>query len=256
VNPVSDPFDPNLSTDDDGFDDLAALRAIGRGLATNELDPDEPAIDEIGWDTPPDDLWARIEAEVFGDDVFTIIEPTATGPTATGPTATEPTLAPVTGVGGGSADDTTVVPFARPGQRRRRWLLPVAAVAAAALIAVGIISVNATQTDEPELIASVTLDVLGDAGSGRAELVNADGVTQIRLETADLDAGDGFLEVWVIDPSVTKLVSLGPLRPDGIYDLPDGLDPADFPIVDISVEPVDGDPTHSGNSVLRGQLTV
>ena len=103
---------------------------------------------------------------------------------------------------------------------------------------------------------SCTLDVLGDAGSGRAELVNADGVKQIRLETADLDAGDGFLEVWVIDPSVTKLVSLGPLRPDGIYDLPEGLDPAQFPIVDISVEPVDGDPTHSGNSVLRGQLTV
>ncbi|HRA35019.1 MAG TPA: anti-sigma factor [Acidimicrobiales bacterium] len=236
---MSDPFDPQLLSDDDGFDDLAALRTIGRDLSA----------DDLGWDAPPDDLWARIEAEAFGVAAAPVIEPPATGPPVAEP--------PVVGVGGGSADDTTVVPFPGPDQRKRRWLVPVAAVAAAALIVVGIITVNATRPgDEPELIASVTLDVLGDAGSGRAELVNADGVKQIRLETADLDAGDGFLEVWVIDPSVTKLVSLGPLRPDGIYDLPEGLDPAQFPIVDISVEPVDGDPTHSGNSVLRGQLTV
>lgn len=233
---MSDPFDPTLLSDD-GFDDLAALRAIGRDLSADEPD----------WDSPPDDLWARIEAEAFGG-----------GTSAAEPvTAAEPVHPPTTGAGGGPAEDATVVAFPGPDQRRRRWLLPVAGVAAAALIVVGIVVANGSGTDdEPELIASVTLDVLGDAGSGRAELVNADGVKQIRLETADLDAGDGFLEVWVIDPSVTKLVSLGPLRPDGIYDLPAGLDPTDFPIVDISVEPVDGDPTHSGNSVLRGQLTI
>jgi hypothetical protein len=49
-------------------------------------------------------------------------------------------------------------------------------------------------------------------------------------------------------------VSLGPLRPDGSYDLPPGLDPEQFPIVDVSVEPLDGDPAHSGDSRLRGQL--
>ena len=80
-----------------------------------------------------------------------------------------------------------------------------------------------------------------------------DGSLQLRLSTNDLDAGDGF-EV-VINPDVTQLVSLGPLRADGVYDLPQGLDPAAFPIVDVSVEPIDGDPTHSGASVLRGELT-
>ena len=85
---------------------------------------------------------------------------------------------------------------------------------------------------------------LASAGSGRAELVADDGTLQLRLETAALDADDGFLEVWLIDPTVTRLVSLGPLRPDGVYDLPSGVDPAAFPIVDISIEPVDGDPTH------------
>ncbi len=58
----------------------------------------------------------------------------------------------------------------------------------------------------------------------------------------------------MIDEGVTRLVSLGPLRPDGTYDLPDTIDPRDFPVVDVSVEPVDGDPTHSGDSRLRGTL--
>ena len=76
------------------------------------------------------------------------------------------------------------------------------------------------------------------------------------VETRGLDAGDGYLELWLIDPTVSRLVSLGPLRADGIYDVPAGVDPAQFPIVDVSVEPVDGNPTHSGDSVLRGQLTL
>ena len=118
---------------------------------------------------------------------------------------------------------------------------------------VGVLLVN-VDDDEPEVVASTDLELLGDAGSGRAELVEEDGVYRLRVDTAGLDAGDGFLEVWVIDPDISQLVSLGPLRPDGLYDLPPGLDPQDFPIVDVSVEPLDGDPTHSGDSVLRGQL--
>ena len=71
-----------------------------------------------------------------------------------------------------------------------------------------------------------------------------------------LEAGDGYLELWMIDPSVSKLVSLGPLRDDGVYVLPASVDPAEYPIVDVSVEPVDGNPAHSGASLLRGQLDL
>ena len=110
-------------------------------------------------------------------------------------------------------------------------------------------------SDDSTVVAAAALAPLGDAGEGSAELVDSDGSLQLRLSTNDLDAGDGFLEVWVISPDVTQLVSLGPLRADGVYDLPQGLDPAAFPIVDVSVEPIDGDPTHSGASVLRGELT-
>ena len=110
-------------------------------------------------------------------------------------------------------------------------------------------------SDDSTVVAATALAPLGDAGEGSAELVETDGSLQLRLSTNDLDAGDGFLEVWVINPDVTQLVSLGPLRNDGVYDLPPGLDPTAFPIVDVSVEPIDGDPTHSGASVLRGELT-
>ena len=38
--------------------------------------------------------------------------------------------------------------------------------------------------------------------------------------------------------------------------LPEGLDLAEYPIVDVSLEPLDGDPTHSGVSVARGELEL
>jgi hypothetical protein len=140
----------------------------------------------------------------------------------------------------------------RPRRRVVPWL--VGAVAAALLLVVGVAAL-VDRSPSPEVVASTELDRLGPAGSGAAELVEEDGRYRLQVDTADLDAGDGFLEVWVIDSEVSKLVSLGPVRSDGTYDLPPDLDPRQFPVVDVSVEPLDGDPAHSGDSVLRGQLT-
>ncbi|HEX5366505.1 MAG TPA: anti-sigma factor [Acidimicrobiales bacterium] len=60
--------------------------------------------------------------------------------------------------------------------------------------------------------------------------------------------------MWLIDEDVRGMVSLGPSRPDGRYAVPSGVDAGRFPVVDVSLEPPDGDPTHSGTSVLRGTL--
>ncbi len=38
--------------------------------------------------------------------------------------------------------------------------------------------------------------------------------------------------------------------------MPPGLSIADFPVVDISLESYDGDPSHSKNSLMRGVLEV
>lgn len=73
--------------------------------------------------------------------------------------------------------------------------------------------------------------------------------------TALPESGTEALELWVINGDVTDMYSLGTItEPSGRFPLPAGVTATDFPIVDISLEPLDGDPTHSGQSVLRGQL--
>jgi Anti-sigma-K factor rskA len=217
----------------EGDAELAELRALARRV--------QP--DTVGWETPPPDLWDRIAVAA---DV-----------------ATEPGGEPA-GDGPGETDNVRPLEGARPSASRRGasadrhlgWKVwGVAAAAAVVLIvAVGLL-VPSGSSDDSTVVAAVALEPLGDSGEGRAELVEHDGLLELRLSTSGLDAGDGFLEVWVINTDVTQLVSLGPLRNDGIYELPPGLDPAAFPVVDVSVEPIDGVPTHSGDSVLRGQLT-
>jgi hypothetical protein len=218
-----------------GADDLQELRTLADRLSMDRT---------VTWEEPPPGLWERIAAEVQRGD--------ATAVAASG--APETLEAPE---GPASPEvDTPPIPITRARGRARRFgALPwvVGAAAAVVLVVAGLAVLVNRQTD-PTVVASAELDRLGVAGSGRAELVDQDGQLVLRVDTADLDPGDGFLEVWVIDPDVTKLVSLGPLRPDGTYDLPPGLDPTLFPIVDVSVEPLDGNPTHSGDSVLRGEL--
>ncbi len=78
------------------------------------------------------------------------------------------------------------------------------------------------------------------------------------VDTAGLPPADGIYEVWLLDVETDRLVALGALDDSGKgwLTVPTGVDVADYPQVDISLEPADGDPTHSGNSVLRGDLPV
>ena len=56
-------------------------------------------------------------------------------------------------------------------------------------------------------------------------------------------------------PDVSGLVSLGTLDgTSGRFDLPAGLDLTQFSVVDVSEEQFDGDPAHSGDSIVRGPL--
>lgn len=179
------------------------------------------------WEQPPADLWQRIA-------VAAGVDQQASDPHAT-PTATD-----------------NVVTLAE--HRRRRWSLPLSLAAATVLVGVVATVLITRNGDGDEVVAEVRLDRLAGNGSGTAQMVDHDGHMELHLQTSDLDAGDGYLEVWLIDPTVSKLVSLGPLRDDGVYDVPVGVDPLAFPIVDVSAEPVDGNPAHSGDSLLRGQL--
>ena len=103
---------------------------------------------------------------------------------------------------------------------------------------------------------TVALDPLADNdASGQAEVVERDDgsrVLEVELDAPALD--DGYYEVWLIEPSIVDMVPLGVARrARQTFELPADLDLGEFPIVDVSVEPLDGDPTHSGVSVARGR---
>lgn len=143
-------------------------------------------------------------------------------------------------------DSEVVAPIAFVRQRRARtghlkWLGAVAA--ALVVVAMGL-SLRPHAID-----ATAELAVLEEGQQPAvAELRGA----TLRI-AADLPPiSDGVYEVWLLDEAVEQIVSLGLVREDGLYPLPAGVDPSALPVVDISIEPEDGDPSHSGRSVLRG----
>ena len=138
--------------------------------------------------------------------------------------------------------------------RRNRWL----AVAAAAAVVAGLAgAVALSRDDASQVVAGATLDPLDDDGSsGRAEVRERDGVRSLEVDLDAPSLGEGYYEVWLLRPDVTGLVPLGVVHQGtNVVPLPEGIDLGAYPVVDVSIEPLDGDPAHSGVSVARGSLT-
>jgi anti-sigma-K factor RskA len=187
-------------------------------------------------ETPPPSLWLSIEAA-----------------------SRAPLASPVAeSVVGGSVVVKADAVAARRDNRSRARLVGVAA-AVAALVGAG--TLLATQRAGDNLVlASAPLSSIGLPGApeglvGKAEVVSRDGHRFVRLKEKGVSPKSGeFLELWLIDADVKGMVSLGVVNGSGEYQLPDGLQVSDYPIVDLSTEPYDGKPTHSGASLLRGKL--
>lgn len=199
-------------------DELEQFRKLAK-----QLRPDDRALD-----SPPADLFARIER--------------AAVPASDAPPARVERPAPL-------------VP-----RRRALPRLAFAAAAAAVVIAGAAIALASSRGGDTIVaktaLGNAGLPVAAPTANGTARVVrNDDGSFTLKLDLAALpDSPNGFYELWIIDTKVQGMVSLGPLRSDGRYRLPPSVDWRQFPIVDVSVEPVDGVPTHSGASVLRGTL--
>jgi hypothetical protein len=163
----------------------------------------------------------------------------------------------------------------QPGDRRGLWILGVAAGTAAGLVIGAWTAANvfgpaetpraAPSTSEPVptgpaagLLADASLQPLAShSASGEAVVQRlADGSRQLVIRLPD-EPLSGFREVWVGSSDLSKMVSLGILgNQEGSFVLPTGLDLTQYPIVDISQEPYDGDPAHSAESIARGVLTL
>jgi len=197
---------------------LEAVVAIGRSVT-----------EEDALVAPAPAVWERIRAEL----AVVSLDPAASTPSA------------------------TVIPLRR---RRAPWL---AAAAAAGLVVGGAGGTwwagERTSPTAPAVVAEAALEPLPGWDASGTALVEkeADGA-RVLVVTLDggAEAGD-FREVWLIDRDVQRLVSLGVLEGSGgRFTVPAGLDLTDFAIVDVSQEPFDGVPAHSGDSIVRGTLGV
>jgi hypothetical protein len=92
-------------------------------------------------------------------------------------------------------------------------------------------------------------------GSGLARLVGDPARPALDV-TSELPGTTGFYQVWLADRDLGQLYALGILDAGGagIFLVPPGIDLAVHTVVDISAEPLDGDPAHSGTGMLRGEL--
>lgn len=163
---------------------------------------------------------------------------------------------PVTAGAGPDVTGAPVVPLRRgAGTAPPWWMGAAAAVLVVLVVAVGAFAIMSDDDPPPTELAAAELEVLLDTqATGAASLVSDRDTVVLELDVDGLDPIDGYYEVWLLTPEVDGLISLGPLRSDGRYEVPEGLDHSRFSVVDVSIEPHDGDPNHSGNSILRGGL--
>jgi hypothetical protein len=177
--------------------------------------------------------------------------------------AAESSAAPVTTP---SATAATVVSIDK-GRRRwsTSWLVAasVAGIVGGAILTAGGVSLSGTDpapqpVAAPPVVASTSLAALPQhEGDGEAEIVSTPEGKELVVDVSNLSSGDGFYEVWLIDPETFQMIGLGALADDaGRFPIPDGLDLSQYTVVDVSLEPFDGDPVHSRDSVVRGELST
>lgn len=204
-------------------------------------------------ESPPAEVWQRVTAElgIAPEGAPSSPQSGGAGGASAGPGGADGAPAG----SAGSADPVdSAAPVGRGGVSRR-----LVALAAGVAVVVGIgIGVGGTlllgSEDEPAPQAVVQLNALdGKTGSGTASLVR-DG-RQLKVSASGLAASSGFYEVWLINEDGKRMVSLGVLAgEDGTFQIPGDLPAQGYRIVDVSLEPDDGNPVHSLDSIIRGTL--
>ena len=140
--------------------------------------------------------------------------------------------------------------------------LAVAAAVAAVGIVIGLGAGRMVWGDNPQstTVSQVALDTL-DTGQkgGSAQLIDSRSGMALRIDTTKpLNAGSGYLQVWLLNTDGKRMVPVGVLQGEGVETFPmsASLVKSGYLIVDISQEQYDNNPAHSGDSLLRGKLNV
>ncbi|MFJ5774421.1 anti-sigma factor [Streptomyces sp. NPDC093094] len=147
----------------------------------------------------------------------------------------------------------------RPWQRRPAMLLAAAGLAAGAALGSAVTwwqlddDVPPVYTSRDSRLAPLAVP----QAVGTARLVRSSPAgREVTVTVAGLPRTDGYYEVWLMDRTHTRLIAVGVLGPDGraTLPLPAGVDLSGYPLIDVSAQENDGNPAHSGQSVVRGSL--
>jgi len=155
----------------------------------------------------------------------------------------------------GSASEAPAEARRRPGPMGVLWAL-AASIALVLVVGAGVwVGVGRLA---PPPIATAALEAFPShpEATGTAQVEEARDGTRTLTVTLEGDAeADDYREVWLIRNDGAALISVGVLQgTSGSFPIPDGVDLSEYDLVDISFEPIDGDPAHSGDSIVRGQL--
>lgn len=237
------------------------------------------------WVAPPASVWERITAQIEVPDAAASVNDVR-------PSAADLPPHSASGGGGGSllssrtgshrslSDHTGSAPTSLESRRDRRergadhrpQLVGWAAGIAAAGLVVGLLTgralwnaptalpvATATTTSATTVsqVALNTLDASDPRQLGEAAVVRTAGGYQLSIDTSKpVDAGTGYLEVWLINRDLKRMVSIGVLRGSGVASFPISQKLIDegYVVVDISRQKFIASNAHSGDSVMRGVL--
>ena len=223
--------------------ELDELREVV-GLSTDQLPDYRPMV-------PSPRVWQGIDAALRGETGERLVDrPSGSYPPP------RPDPAPV-----GRYRTTSAQPGSSPRRRRpRRTGVVVLAAAVGAVVGLGgVLGYQSLRSPEATLLASTPLQALpGHTGSGRADLVQTGAGRSLRVQLDAPPAGPAYRELWLINTDGQRMYSLGVLPNSGAdtYPIPPELATGlrGYTIVDVSIEPYDGDSAHSRNSLVRGSL--
>lgn len=147
---------------------------------------------------------------------------------------------------------------------RLRLPLPAAIAAAAVLLGLGVAVGTLLERPAEEGVApdeAIALEPLpgapGEAGGEARVSYGEDGRAELRLSGLPPNRGSDFYELWLLN-GPDDLVSLGSFKVsrsgEARLKVPVPAEPGRYGFLDISREPGDGDPSHSGDSVLRSPV--
>jgi anti-sigma-K factor RskA len=158
-------------------------------------------------------------------------------------------------------DDASSVRTLRREGRRRAGMIALSAAAAVVIaiagVLVGIRIAAPPPAPRSNTLADATLTPFpGWSKTGQAKLVETiDGDRYLTVSLEDTVPDGDVREVWLMRSDLKALISLGLLEgSSGTFAVPGDLDLSQYDVVDVSAEPLDGNPAHSGNSIVRGTL--